>query len=57
MRTVSYRLADLQKAVITIGKVGENDYTRVIFGCKVIFDEYPSATPSLSVPDPRPRRI
>ena len=52
MRTVSYRLADLQKAVITIGKVGENDYTRVVFDCKKVFDEYPSASPSLSVINP-----
>ena len=52
MRTVSYRLVDLNRAVLTIGKVGENDYTRVQFDCKKVFDEYPSATPALSVINP-----
>ena len=52
MRTVSYRLVDLQKAVLNIGKVGENDYTRVMFDSKKLFEEYPSAIPSLAVVNP-----
>ena len=52
MRTVTYRLVDLQKATITIGKVGENEHTRVQFACKKAFDEYPSAIPALTVTNP-----
>lgn len=52
MRTVSYRLADLSKATIRIGRVGENDYTRVIFDSKTVFDDYPRAVPALTVKPP-----
>lgn len=52
MRTVSYRLADLQRAVIPIGYCGENEHTRVIFDCKRVFDEYPSAVSALTVQPP-----
>ena len=52
MRTVTYRLADLQRASISIGFVGENEYTRVQFDALKVFDEYPSAIPSLSVVNP-----
>lgn len=52
MRTVSYRLGDLAKATINIGKVAENEYTRVQFNAEQIFAEYPAATPSMAVISP-----
>ena len=52
MRTVSYRLVDLNKATIKIGFVGENDHTQVIFDSKKVFDQYPNAIPSLAVKPP-----
>ena len=52
MRTVSYRLVDLQNATIRIGFVGENQHTQVIFDSKKVFDEYPNAVPSLAVCPP-----
>ena len=52
MRTVSYRLGDLARATINIGKVAENEYTRVQFNADQIFAEYPSATPSMAVISP-----
>lgn len=52
MRTVTYRLADLQRASISIGFVGENEYTRVQFDALKVFEEYPSAIPTLSVVNP-----
>ena len=52
LRTVSYRLADLNRATIQLGFVGENEHTRVIFDCKKVFDEYPAATPALTVQPP-----
>ena len=52
MRTVSYRLGDLARATINIGKVAENEYTRVQFNADQVFAEYPSATPSMAVISP-----
>ena len=52
MRTVSYRLGDLARATINIGKVAENEYTRVQFNAEQIFAEYPAATPSMAVISP-----
>jgi len=52
LRTVTYRLGDLQSAVVRIGFVGENEHTRVIFDCKKVFDEYPSALAALTVQPP-----
>ena len=52
MRTVTYRLADLAKATIHIGKVAENEATRVQFDAAQIFAEYPAATPALNVINP-----
>ena len=52
MRTVSYRLGDLARATINIGKVAENEYTRVQFNAEQIFAEYPAATAALSVINP-----
>ena len=52
MRSVSYRLADLIKARIPLGFVGENEHTVVQFDAKQAFDQYPTATPSLTVKNP-----
>lgn len=52
MRSVSVRLADLERCVIPIGFVDENLHTRVRFDCKKMFDEYPNALPSLAVSPP-----
>lgn len=52
MRTVTYRLVDLQHTTICIGFEGENECTRIIFDAKKAFEEYPNAIPSLSVTPP-----
>ena len=52
MRTVSYRIGDLNKAVIHIGRVAENEYTRVQIDAGEIFAEYPAASASLTVQPP-----
>lgn len=52
MRTVSYRLVDLQKCMIPLGFVGENEHTVVQFDCKKVYDEYPNAVPALTVQPP-----
>ncbi len=53
MRTVTYRLVDLQRSpVIAIGFVGENEHTRILFDCLKIFEEYPDSIPSLTVRPP-----
>lgn len=52
MRSVSVRLADLDRCVIPIGFVDENLHTQVRFDCKKMFDEYPAALPSLAVSPP-----
>lgn len=53
MRTVTYRLADLNRAVIPLGFVGENNHTRVIFDASKVFAEYPAAVPALTVQPPQ----
>ncbi len=52
MRTVTYRLDDLKKAVISIGKVAENEYTRVQIDAGDLYAEYPHAAASLTVQPP-----
>ena len=52
MRTVSARLDDLKNMVINLGFAGENEHTRVIIDCKKMYDQYPSASASLSVQPP-----
>lgn len=52
MRTVSYKLADLGKVVIHLGKMAENDATRVQIDAGQIFAEYPDAVPSLTLTNP-----
>ena len=53
VRTISLRLEDLKNMVITIGFVGENEHTRVLIDGKRVFDEYPTAIPSLSIMPPK----
>ena len=53
MRTVSLRLIDLNRVKINLGFVGENEHTRVCIDCKRAFDEYPGATASLAVRNPK----
>lgn len=52
MRSVSYRLADLNRVTVPLGFRGENEHTRVIIDCKKAFDEYPNAIPSMAVSPP-----
>ena len=53
MKTKSYRLEDLKTVKICIGYVGENKRTQVRIDCTSAFEEYPGATPALSVRPPR----
>ena len=53
MRTVSVRLADLEKAIIPIGFVGENLHTQVRIDCKKAYEDYPNAAVSLTVNPPK----
>ena len=52
MRTVSYRLSDLSRVIIPIGKVAENEATQVRIDSSEVFADYPTAVPSLSVLNP-----
>ena len=52
MRSVSVRLADLNKVTIPIGFVGENLHTQVRIDCVKLFEEYPNAVPTLTVNPP-----
>lgn len=52
MRTVSYKLADLGKVVIHLGKMAENDATQVRIDAAEVFSEYPNAVPALDVINP-----
>lgn len=52
MRTITYKLADLGKAVIHLGKANENEATRVQIDAGVLFAEYPTAVPTLKVINP-----
>lgn len=53
MRSISMRLAEMEKVKINIGYVGENEHTTVLIDCKKAFDEYPEAVASLTVRPPR----
>lgn len=57
MRSVSYRLADLIKARIPLGFVGENEHTVVQFDAKQAFDQYPTATPQPDGEEPVRREV
>lgn len=52
MRSVSYRLVDLNRVKINLGFQGENEHTQVLFDCKKAFEQYPSAIPTLEVTSP-----
>ena len=52
MRSVSVRLADLNKVTIPIGFVGENLHTQVRIDCVKLFEDYPNAVPGLTVNPP-----
>lgn len=52
MRTISYKLDDLKKAIIRIGYVGENQHTQVRIDCSDLFKEYPDAAVSAAIVSP-----
>jgi len=52
VRTISYKLDDLKKAIIRIGYVGENQHTQVRIDCKDLFKEYPDAAVSAAIVSP-----
>ena len=52
LRTITYKLTDLGKAVIHLGKANENEATRVQIDAGVLFAEYPTAVPTLKVINP-----
>ena len=52
MRSVTLRLDDLRTTILNLGYVGENEHTRFIFDCKKMFEQYPSASASLTVAPP-----
>ena len=49
MRSVSVRLVDLCKITIPIGFVGENLHTKVRIDCMKLFEEYPTASASMTI--------
>ena len=53
MRSVSVRLADLDKVKLNLGFVGENEHTHILFDCKKAFEQYPNAVPSMVVVPPK----
>lgn len=52
MRSVSVRLEDLKTMILNLGFAGENEHTRVTVDCKKMYDQYPSASASLTVQPP-----
>lgn len=52
MRTVSIRLADLDRGSIPVGFAGENLHTQVRIDCKKAYEEYPAAVVGLIVKNP-----
>lgn len=52
MRTVSMRLSDLLRMTLNLGFRGENERTQFVIDCKKMFEEYPTAIPSLAVVPP-----
>lgn len=53
LRTISKRLIDLVNSELPLGFVGENEHTQVRIDSKRVFDEYPTAVPSLTVKPPQ----
>ena len=52
MRTASYRVSDLQRFVIPLGFVGENEHCQIVFLAEDVYQEYPHAAASLTVRPP-----
>ena len=52
MRSVSVRLDDLKTMILCLGFAGENEHTRVTIDAKKMYDQYPSASVSLTVQPP-----
>lgn len=52
MRSVTVRLDDLRTTVLNLGFVGENEHTQIRIDSKKMFDQYPTASPSLTVCPP-----
>ena len=52
MRTVTYKLDDLKKVAISIGRADENEATRVQIDAGQLFAEYPAAVPAMKVISP-----
>lgn len=52
MANVSYKLKDLDRRIIKIGYVGENDHMHVMLDCKEAFDEYPNAAVAMAITPP-----
>ena len=53
MRTLTYQLRDLKKAVICIGFEDENNRTQIRIDCGEVFGEYPNAAVSMKVQAPK----
>ena len=52
MRSVTVRLDDLRTTVLNLGFVGENEHTQIRIDSKKMYDQYPTASPSLTVCPP-----
>ena len=52
MRTVTYKVDDLKKVAIHIGRAEENEATRVQIDAGSVFAEYPAAVPAMKVISP-----
>ena len=52
MRTVTYKVDDLKKVAIHIGRAEENEATRVQIDAGLLFAEYPAAVPAMKVVSP-----
>ena len=53
MRTATYQLKDLEDLVFYMGYVGENEHRALRIDCSEAYEEYPNATPALSIAPPR----
>ena len=52
MRSVTVRLDDLRTTVLNLGFVGENEHTQIRIDSKKMYDQYPTASASLTVCPP-----
>ena len=57
MKTKTYKLKDLEKVVIGLGYVGENDHTRVVIDAGEVFGDHPQATVGMAVVPPMGERF